>query len=126
MKLLLLVAAGGAIGSMARYLVTQGALWAMGPGFPWGTLTVNVVGSLLMGLLVAALVLKGEDTAAPRLFLATGVLGGFTTFSSFSLDVAQLWERREPLAAFAYLSASVGLSVLALFAGFAIVRALQP
>jgi CrcB protein len=124
-KFVALVALGGAIGSVARYLTGVGMLHVMGPGYPWGTLLVNIVGSFLMGLLVATLVLKTTNIEPIRLFLATGVLGGFTTFSAFSLEAVQLWERREPLAAVAYVTASVVLSILALAAGFAIVRALQ-
>ena len=78
------VALGGAIGATLRWLTGQLTLRAMGPGFPWGTVAVNLLGSFLMGVMVVVLAEKGGNRAAP--FLMTGVLGGFTTFSAFSLD----------------------------------------
>lgn len=122
MPTLLWVALGGAIGASARYLVGVQAVRLMGHGFPWGTLTVNIVGSLLMGLLVEALALKFQAGQEARAFLATGVLGGFTTFSAFSLDVVVLWERGETGLAAAYVVASVILSIAALFAGLWLAR----
>jgi CrcB protein len=124
MNHLLFVAAGGAIGAGCRHLVGLAALRLLGPGFPFGTLTVNVVGSLLMGVLIGSLALRFEAPAGLRLFLATGVLGGFTTFSAFSLDVAVLAERGETAAAAGYIAASVVLSIGALFAGLWLVRTL--
>jgi len=116
------VAAGGAIGAVARYLaVTAIGAWT-GAAFPWGTLTVNVAGSLAMGLLAGLAAQVWQPTAELRAFLMVGVLGGFTTFSSFSLDVAALAERGQYAAAGAYVAASVILSVAALVAGLAIVR----
>ena len=95
--------------------------------FPWGTLIVNVVGSLAMGLLAAWFAFRTDAglTQHARLFLTTGVLGGFTTFSAFSLDVALLWERNAVGLAAAYVAASVILSVAGLFAGLAAVRAVS-
>ncbi|MGD9868569.1 MAG: fluoride efflux transporter CrcB [Hyphomicrobiales bacterium] len=122
MKMVLWAAAGGAIGASARYLVGVGAARLLGAQFPWGTLTVNIVGCLLMGLLIETAALKLSLSNEMRTFLATGILGGFTTFSAFSLDFAILWERKDVSAAFAYLGASVGLSILALFLGLMIVR----
>ncbi|MEZ5812912.1 MAG: fluoride efflux transporter CrcB [Rhizobiaceae bacterium] len=120
---LAIVAAGGAIGAGLRHLAGLAALRWMGAGFPWGTLFVNVVGSLAMGLLIAGLARRAGGTSAElRLFLATGLLGGFTTFSAFSLDVAVLWERGETHAAVAYVLASVVVSIAALFAGLWLVR----
>lgn len=120
---LAIVAAGGAIGAGLRHLAGLAALRWMGAGFPWGTLFVNVVGSLAMGLLIAGLARRAGGTSAElRLFLATGLLGGFTTFSAFSLDVAVLWERGETPAAVAYVLASVVVSIAALFAGLWLVR----
>lgn len=107
------VALGGAIGAGARYLVNHAFSRSIGPGFPWATLTVNVVGSFAMGVLVVVLAKRSGMTYAP--FLMTGVLGGFTTFSAFSLDVSVLYERGEIVLAGAYVLASVILSVLALF-----------
>ncbi|SEA76380.1 fluoride efflux transporter CrcB [Rubrimonas cliftonensis] len=119
------VAAGGALGASARYLVGAAALRLMGPGFPWGTLFVNVAGSLAMGML-AVLLMERLPGAFPRwsAFLLTGVLGGFTTFSAFSLEVALMLERGEALRAGAYVAASVALGVGALFVGFLAARSL--
>jgi CrcB protein len=114
------VALGGAIGASARYLTGVAATRLMGIGFPWGTLTVNVVGSFLMGVLVVALAEKGGTRAAP--FLLIGCLGGFTTFSSFSLDAVTLYERGDMALAAGYVLVSVVLSILALFAGMALLR----
>ena len=118
-----LVALGGALGSVARYGVNVWTMRAFGPGFPWGTLAVNVVGGLVMGLIASLLALRGGSNEA-KLFLMTGVLGGFTTFSAFSLDTVALWERGEAATAAVYVLASVGLSVAALVAGLALGRAL--
>jgi len=118
----LAVALGGALGSVARYLVVaQMARW-LGLAFPWGTLTVNVVGGLAIGLLAEAMALKWPVSPETRLFLITGVLGGFTTFSAFSLEVVALVERGALGAALLYIVASVVLSIGAVFVGFAIIR----
>ncbi|WP_306031004.1 fluoride efflux transporter CrcB [Stappia sp. MMSF_3263] len=120
---LLLVALGGGLGAAGRHLVNLAALRSFGPGFPAGTLAVNVLGSLLMGLLVGWLAARaGGSGNALRLFLATGFLGGFTTFSAFSLDVALLWERGALGVAALYAGVSVTASILALFAGLAAMR----
>ena len=125
MQALALVFIGGGLGAAARHVVNLGAARAFGVAFPWGTLGVNVAGSLAMGLLAAWLAARfqGADQTL-RLFLATGVLGGFTTFSAFSLDVVVLWERGAQGAALAYAAASVVLSVAALVLGLALGRAL--
>jgi CrcB protein len=115
------VALGGALGAAGRYLVGVAAIRLMGPGFPWATLVVNVAGSLAMGLLVAILLRVGNAWAP---FLMTGLLGGFTTFSAFSLDAVTLWERGQADLAIAYVSASVVLSVGALALGLALGRGL--
>lgn len=120
---ILLVALGGALGSVARYGVNVWTMRAFGPGFPWGTLTVNVVGGLVMGLIAALLALKG-GTNELRVFLMTGIMGGITTFSAFSLDAVALWERGEATTATVYVAASVVLSIGALVAGLALGRAL--
>ncbi|MYZ48896.1 fluoride efflux transporter CrcB [Propylenella binzhouense] len=119
----LLVACGGAIGASARHLVGMAALRWLGSGFPAGTFTVNVLGGLLMGLLAGWLALKAPGGGQNlRLFLATGVLGGFTTFSSFSLDAVLLWERGAVATAAGYVLASVILSIAGLAAGLGFVR----
>ena len=123
MKGVLIVAAGGAIGAAGRHLVGLGAMRLLGLGYPWGTLIVNIVGSFAMGLLIELLALRYAASQEVRLFLATGLLGGFTTFSAFSLDFALLLERKELLGAAVYVAASVGLSIGALFLGLMIVRA---
>ena len=125
MKTLFVIMAGDALGAGGRYLVSNAFLRLMGPGFPWGTFAVNVVGCFLMGVLIETLARKGGVVSGDMSsFLATGVLGGFTTFSAFSLDTAVLWERGTGELAFAYVLASVPLSIAALFAGLWLVRQL--
>ncbi|MEC9104631.1 MAG: fluoride efflux transporter CrcB [Pseudomonadota bacterium] len=119
---LLHVALGGAIGASARYLTGVAALRLMGPGFPWGTLVVNVIGSFLMGAIVILLAELSANRFAP--LLMTGLLGGFTTFSAFSLDAVTLWERGEAMQAATYVVASVVLSLAALMAGLFVARTL--
>ena len=118
-----LVFLGGGLGAALRHGVNKLSLAAFGPGVPAGTLIVNVVGSLAMGLLIGILAsAPGGTSQNLRLFLATGVLGGFTTFSAFSLDALTLWERGQPAAALAYVLASVILSLAAIAAGFFLSR----
>lgn len=119
---LLHVALGGAIGASARYLTGVACLRLMGPGFPWGTLAVNVIGSFLMGAIVILLAELSANRFAP--LLMTGLLGGFTTFSAFSLDAVTLWERGETMQAATYVAASVVLSLAALMAGLFVARTL--
>lgn len=119
---LLQVALGGALGACARYLTGVLTVRAFGHGFPWGTLTVNILGSFLMGVLVVVLARKGGHAYAP--LLMTGMLGGFTTFSAFSLDTLTLFERGQTWLAGAYASASVLLSLLAIVLGVLSARAL--
>jgi CrcB protein len=117
MMTVLWVALGGAIGASARYLVGVLAVRLLGHGFPWGTLSVNILGSLIMGVLIEAMALKFDTTQNMRAFLAVGILGGFTTFSAFSLDAVVLFERKELVLSAVYVAASVCLSIGALFAG---------
>ena len=121
---LLFVMIGGALGSAARYLTGRATLVAFGPAFPAGTLAVNLIGGLLMGVLTAILARTGGSAELWRLFVGVGVLGGFTTFSSFSLDVVTMIERGAIGPALGYALVSVIGSVLALFAGLATTRAL--
>jgi len=109
------VAVGGAVGSCLRYLVNVGAMRLIGPGWPWGTLAVNILGSFAMGVLVVVLAQRSATHLAP--LLMTGLLGGFTTFSAFSLDALTLYERGQAGQAAAYVAASVGLSLVAIVAG---------
>ncbi|HEV2566905.1 MAG TPA: fluoride efflux transporter CrcB [Microvirga sp.] len=126
MKAYLLVFIGAGIGGALRHGVNVGCARMCGTAFPWGTLTVNVVGSFIMGVLTAWLAFKaGEGWSQPlRLFLTTGILGGFTTFSAFSLDAVMLWERGQVGLAAAYVGASVLLSIVGLVAGLGLIRAL--
>ena len=119
---LLAVACGGAVGAVARYLVYLGTAQILGMGFPFATLLVNIIGSFLMGLLIELSVLAWTPTQEVRLFLATGVLGSFTTFSTFSLDFAALYERGKFLLCALYLGASVMLSIGAFFAAVLLLR----
>jgi CrcB protein len=120
MKEFTLVFAGAGLGGVLRYGVVLGCIAAFGPAFPWGTIIVNSVGSLLMGVLAASLMAFTAPSAGDlRLLLGTGVLGGFTTFSAFSLEAFVLWDRGEAGLALAYVLCSVVLSISALALGFA-------
>ena len=123
----LLVFLGGGLGAAARHGVNLAAARLIGITFPWGTLTVNIVGSLLMGLIAGWLALRAGAGWSQhlRLFLTTGFLGGFTTFSAFSLDVALLLERGAHGTAALYVAASVAFAVAALFAGLWLIRAVS-
>jgi CrcB protein len=121
--LLLAVAIGGGLGSLARHFLSAGIYSVTGSAFPWGIFTVNVLGGLIMGLIVELGALKLNYSLEMRAFLTTGILGGFTTFSTFSLDAALLIERGDWMAAILYMIGSVVLSVLALFGGLWLVRA---
>ena len=118
---LFLVMFGGAVGAGLRHLVGRAALVLAGPNWPWGTLTVNLAGGLAMGLLAGTLARTGGSENV-RLLLGVGVLGGFTTFSAFSLDVANMIERGALVPAALYVGVSVIGAILALFAGLAMVR----
>ena len=120
MTTLMQVALGGAIGASGRYLVGVAATRVMGLGFPWGALAVNVLGSFLMGVLVVGLAHKDATRLAP--FLMTGVLGGFTTFSAFSLDTMAIFERGQYGLALFYVLASVLLSLGAIILAMFITR----
>ena len=121
--ILLSIALGGAFGSVARHYVSTGIYNATGAAFPFGILGVNVIGGLVMGIVVELGALKLNYTPEIRAFLTTGILGGFTTFSAFSLDTALLIERGDWLGSAVYIVASVALSVGALFTGLWLVRA---
>ena len=120
---LLLVALGGALGACARYLVGRWSLVTFGPGLPLGTLLVNISGGLAMGLLAGWLGRQASDSEQLRLLVGVGVLGGFTTFSAFSLEVVTMIERGDMMWALAYALASVTGAVLAVFAGLWLARA---
>lgn len=125
MQTLLLVAAGGATGAVARYLLGVQAMRSLGGAWPYGTFAANILGGLLMGVLAGVLAMRGgADQEKWRLLLGVGVLGGFTTFSAYSLEVALMIERRAYGQAALYSLGSVALSVLALFAGLILMRRL--
>ncbi len=121
---ILAVAIGGAIGSVARYLVGIGSGKLFGVGFPWGTLIINVTGSFLIGAFVGLFATKWDLPQAARVFLTVGICGGYTTFSTFSLDAWYLIERGQTVASAAYMIGSVVLSVAALVAALHLIRAL--
>lgn len=118
----LIVFLGGGFGAAMRHGVNLIAARWLGTAFPYGTLTVNVLGSLTMGLMVAWFAFEGSPSQHWRLFLTTGMLGGFTTFSTFSLDTALLYERGEIGVAALYVLVSVIAGIGGLFAGLALVR----
>ncbi len=122
MNFMLLVAAGGAVGSVFRYLVGVWAVRLFGPAFPWGTLLINITGSFAIGLFLEMILRRFGGSAEMRLLLMTGLCGGFTTFSSFSLDFVGLVERGAIPLAIAYVAASVVLSIGATFLGLFIGR----
>jgi CrcB protein len=109
---------------MVRHGVNLGVTRAVGGQFPWGIALINVTGSTLMGVIAGYFALRGDTSQSWRLFLTTGILGGYTTFSAFSLDAAVLYQRGEPGLAVIYVVGSVGLSLAGLFAGLALMRAL--
>ena len=122
MNMLFAVACGGALGAMGRHLISSQVMRWAGDGFPWGTLTVNVVGSFILGLVVEYLAQRWSATQEIRSFLVVGVLGGFTTFSAFSSDAVLLLERGSLGPAFAYVAGSVLLSIGGMFAGLWLFR----
>ncbi|HVE03949.1 MAG TPA: fluoride efflux transporter CrcB [Rhizomicrobium sp.] len=120
--ILLAVALGGALGSLLRYFVAGAVQSATWPGFPWGIFVVNITGGLAMGIIVELSALKLNLTPEIRAFLTVGILGGYTTFSTFSLDSALLIERGDYSGAALYIVGSALLSILALFIGLWFVR----
>jgi len=117
---------GGGLGAAARHGVNRAALVLAGPDYPSGTLFVNIAGCLVMGLLAGWFTYRGESAPEPlRLFLTTGVVGGFTTFSAFALDAALMWERHDTAQALTYVGGSVLGGIIALFAGLWAMRAMM-
>jgi fluoride exporter len=123
LQFILAVALGGAIGSVSRYMVGIGSGKLFGTEFPWGTLIINATGSFLIGAFVGLFATRWELSQAMRIFLTVGICGGYTTFSTFSLDAYYLTERGQTWASLAYMVASVALSVGALIAALRLVRA---
>ncbi|MEI9805177.1 MAG: fluoride efflux transporter CrcB [Pseudolabrys sp.] len=124
-QLIAAVAIGGAIGFVARYLVGVGSGKLFGLNFPWGTLAINIVGSFLIGVFVESFALRWDLSQVWRAFLTVGICGGFTTFSTFSLDAYLLMDRGELGLAAAYLAGSVVRSIAGLFAGLQLIRAIS-
>ena len=118
----LLVFVGGGLGASLRHFINVTCARCLGTAFPWGTFIINITGSTVMGLIAGYLAFKGEASQPWRLFLMTGILGGYTTFSAYSLDAALLYERGELASAALYIVGSVALSIAGLFAGLALVR----
>lgn len=125
MMQILAIAAGGATGAVLRHFLNTGILAVTGATFPLGILVINVLGSLVMGLLAGFFAHVHEPSQTLKVFLTVGVLGGFTTFSAFSLDAVLLWERGEVLQSLAYVLCSVVFSIAALAAGLFLIRVLS-
>ncbi|GMV64056.1 MAG: putative fluoride ion transporter CrcB [Parvibaculum sp.] len=126
MNAIFAVAVGGAIGATGRYLFNLQMLRLLGPNFPWGTFGVNVIGSFIMGLVAGLFALRLDLSPEMRSFITTGILGGFTTFSAFSLDAANMIERGQTGLAALYIGGSVVLGLAGLFFGLWIARAMFP
>jgi CrcB protein len=122
MKAYLVIFAGAGLGGALRHAVNLVALRLLGPAFPFGTLTVNITGSLILGVLANIFALKADPGQTWRLFLTTGILGGYTTFSAFSLDAALLIQRGTPILAAVYILTSVAASLAGMFLGLFAVR----
>lgn len=119
-----LVFLGGGLGASLRHAINTTCARAFGTHFPFGTFIINITGSIVMGLIAGYLAFKGDAAQPWRLFIMTGILGGYTTFSAFSLDAALLYERGEIGLAATYVIGSVVLAIAGLFAGLALVRSL--
>ena len=119
------IALGGALGAVSRYMTIQAAERFLGEQFPYGTLIVNVLGSILIGIVIEYLYRSDTPNDELRLFLVIGLLGGYTTFSSFSLDSLKMWQDGNITAALTYIGFSVGLSLLGIWAGSQIIRGIS-
>jgi CrcB protein len=122
LQFVIAVGVGGAIGSVARYLVAIGSARFFGTNFPWGTLIINVTGSFLIGTFVGLFATRWDLPQAGRIFLTVGICGGYTTFSTFSLDAWYLIEKGASVSSVVYMIASVVLSVVALIAALQLVK----
>ena len=121
---ILIVAVGGSIGTVARYLMGIGAGRLLGTTFPWGTIIINVLGSFALGALIEAFALRWNPSEVTRLFLTIGICGGFTTFSTFSMDAVLLANRGAVVESVVYVLASVIVSIAALYSGLLLIRAI--
>jgi CrcB protein len=124
MNMLVAIAVGGGIGALGRHFVSTAVAALLGTAFPWGIFVVNILGGFLMGVIVELGALRLDYSLETRAFLTTGLLGGFTTFSAFSLDATLLIERGDWMGAVLYVTGSAILSILALFFGLWLVRSL--
>ena len=122
MQTIFAIAAGGATGAVLRHFLNSSVAHWLGTGFPWGIFIANILGSFVMGCLITGFALVYEPPQVVRAFLAVGLLGAFTTFSTFSLDAVTLFERGNILAAALYVGGSVTLAIGALFAGMTLIR----
>jgi CrcB protein len=118
----LLIFIGGGLGSMLRHAVNQASAAIFGMNLPYGTLSVNIIGSLIMGVIAGWFAFRGDGGQLLRLFLTTGILGGFTTFSAFSLDAALLIERGQTASSVLYVVGSVAAGIVCVFVGLAVMR----
>jgi CrcB protein len=119
-----LVFVGGGMGSMLRHATNQAGYALLGPDFPYSTMFINITGSLAIGLIAGCFALRGTGGQMWPLFLTTGILGGFTTFSTFALDTALMWERGQALRAAIYVFGSFIPAIIGVFSGLAVVRGL--
>jgi fluoride exporter len=117
-----LVFVGGGLGSMLRHAAGRASLFLLGPNFPYGTLAINTLGSFVMGLVAGWFALRGQADQSVRLFLTTGIIGGFTTYSTFSLDAALLWERGDVMSTLLYVGGTLALGFVGIFGGLALMR----
>lgn len=124
MNMLVAIAVGGGVGALGRHFVSTAVAGLLGTAFPWGIFVVNILGGFLMGAIVELGALRLDYSLETRAFLTTGLLGGFTTFSAFSLDATLLIERGDWMGAVLYVTGSAILSILALFFGLWLVRSL--
>jgi fluoride exporter len=124
MNMLIAIAVGGGVGALGRHFLSSAVAAILGTAFPWGIFVVNILGGFLMGLIVEMGALKLDYSLEMRAFLTTGLLGGFTTFSAFSLDASLMIERGDWMGAMFYVAGSALLSIGALFAGLWLVRSL--
>ena len=124
MQTIFAIAAGGAVGAVLRHFLNSGALHLFGAGFPWGIMMANILGSFIMGVLISWFALMAEVSQVWKAFLMVGLLGAFTTFSTFSMDAVLLFERGAVAAAGLYIAGSVVLAIGGLVAGMTLVRML--
>ncbi len=124
LHMILAVAAGGALGAVSRFFVTSSVIYVFGNGLPFGTLVVNIIGSFCLGALVEVFFVAWSVSPELRNFFIIGILGSFTTFSTFSLEVVELWSRGDLISAGIYVIGSVSLGILGFICGATITKSL--